>query len=64
MGIGSAMLGLPTALVVHAAVAPLIFAALSAGYFCRFADADPLATTAGFLAVVVAFDVVVFALFI
>lgn len=37
MGIGTALVGLHVALVVHAVAAPIIFAAISLVYFKRFA---------------------------
>jgi hypothetical protein len=64
IGIGFAVMSKTAALVVHAVVAALVFAALSAVYFTRFRDASPLATAASFLAVVVALDALIVAPFI
>ncbi len=61
MGFGIAYLGVQTALVVHAIAAPVFFAAISAFYFSRLAYTGPLATAAGFLAIVVFMDVFVVA---
>jgi len=64
MGIGMAVAGLETALVFHAAAAPLIFATVSAIYFNRYTCAGPLATAASFLAIVVLMDVFVVAMLV
>jgi hypothetical protein len=57
MGVGMAVVGLKVALVVHAAAAPVIFAAISLVCFKRLAYTTPLTTAAVFLAVVVIMDV-------
>ncbi|MGO9004443.1 MAG: hypothetical protein ACLQIQ_07900 [Beijerinckiaceae bacterium] len=64
IGVGFAVLTKHTALVVHAIVAPVAFAGLSYFYFTRFAYTTALATAAVFLAIVVALDVFVVALFV
>jgi len=64
MGIGMAVFGLQVALVVHAAAAPVIFAAISLVYFRRFACTTPLATAGMFLAIVALLDVVVVAMLV
>ena len=50
------------AIVIHAAAAPIIFAALAWVYFSLFGDTGPLATAAIFVAVVILLDVLVVAL--
>ncbi len=64
IGIGFAVTTQTNALIVHAIMAPLVFAGLSWVYFTRFAYTTPLATAALFLGIVVAFDLVVVAAFI
>jgi hypothetical protein len=64
MGIGTAVAGLKTALVFHAVAAPVIFIAVSAVYFSRYAYTCPLATAALFVAIVVLMDVFVVAMLI
>ncbi len=64
MGIGMAAIGLQVALVVHAAAAPVIFAALSLVYFKRLAYTTPLTTAAVFVAIVVFMDVGVVAMLV
>ena len=64
IGIGFRLMSEHGALVLHAIVAPIAFAGLSWLYFTRFAYTPPLATALLFLAIVVALDVFVVALFI
>ena len=64
MGIGMAATTLDNALVIHAAAAPVIFAAVSLLYFRRFGFLSPLQAAAAFLAVVMAMDFFVVALLI
>lgn len=64
MGIGLARTSLKRALVIHAVAAPVIFGAIAAVYFTFFGYLGPLATATGFVAVVIALDVVVVALVI
>ena len=64
IGIGFSLMTEHGALVLHAIVAPIAFAGLSWLYFTRFAYTPPLATALLFLAIVVALDVFVVALFI
>ena len=64
MGIGMAVVGLQVAIVVHAAVAPVIFAAISMVYFKHFAYTTPLTTAAVFVAIVVFMDVGVVAMLV
>lgn len=64
MGIGLAKTSPNRALVIHAVAAPIIFALISTIYFVYFAYSGALATAVGFLAVVIAMDVVVVALLI
>ncbi len=56
MGVGSALLGMRTTLVVHAIGAPVIFALLSYVYSRRFGYTSPLATAFVFLGIVVFMD--------
>ncbi len=64
IGIGFAVTTQTVALIVHAIVAPVVFAGLSWIYFTRFAYTTPLVTAALFLGIVVALDLIVVALFI
>jgi hypothetical protein len=64
MGIGMALMSLQSALIVHAVLAPVFFAALSIIYFKKFAYTKPLATAAIFLIFVVVVDFFVVALLI
>ena len=64
MGVGLSFTTLPTALAIHAVVAPIAFAAVSWVYFRYFAYTGPAATAAAFLAVVILLDVFVVALLI
>ncbi len=64
MGIGMAVASLQTALIVHAAAAPLIFAAISAIYFRLWGNWQPFAIAAAFLAVVMFMDVFVVAMLV
>ncbi len=64
IGIGFATMPEHAALVVHAIVAPVVFAGLSYFYFTRFAYTSPLVTAVSFLTIVVALDVFVVALLI
>jgi hypothetical protein len=64
IGIGFSVTTQTTTLIVHAIVAPVVFAGLSFVYFTRFAYTTPLVTAALFLAVVAALDLFVVALFI
>jgi len=58
------VLGLHAALVVHAAVAPVIFAVISLIYFKRFAYTTALTTAAAFVAIVVLMDIGVVAVLV
>jgi hypothetical protein len=53
-----------TTLLLHAALVPVIFAAISLMYFKRFGAMSPLQTASIFLAVVVTLDIFVVSLFI
>ncbi len=64
IGIGFSVTSQTMALIVHAIVAPVVFAGLSFVYFTRFAYTTPLVTAALFLAVVAALDLFVVALFV
>lgn len=64
IGIGFAVTSQTTTLVVHAIVAPVVFAGLSWVYFTRFAYTTPFVTAVLFLGIVAALDLVVVALFI
>ena len=64
IAIGFAVTTQTVALIVHAIVAPVVFAGLSRVYFTRFAYTTPLVTAALFLGIVMALDLVVVAAFI
>ncbi|MGA2311116.1 MAG: hypothetical protein ABSF87_01915 [Xanthobacteraceae bacterium] len=64
IGIGFAVTTQTVALIVHAIVAPVVFAGLSWIYFTRFAYTTPLMTAALFLGIVAALDLVIVAAFI
>ena len=64
IGIGFAVTSQTTTLVVHAILAPVVFAGLSWMYFTRFAYTTPLVTAALFLGLVATLDLVVVAAFI
>lgn len=64
MGVSMAATKLGTALVIHAAAAPFIFAGVTLVYFRRFGYWTPLNAAATFLAVVIALDLFVVALMI
>ncbi len=64
IAIGFAVTTQAVALIVHAIVAPVVFAGLSWVYFTRFAYTTPLATAALFLGIVMALDLVVVAAFV
>ncbi len=64
IGIGFAVTTQTAALIVHAIVAPVVFAGLSWIYFTRFPYTTPLVTAALFLGIVVALDLVVVAAFV
>ena len=57
MSIAMAAGPLRTALIIHAAGAPLIFATVSWAYFTRFEFSSPLRTALTFVAVVIFMDV-------
>ncbi|HSR48419.1 MAG TPA: hypothetical protein VLL77_10610 [Anaerolineales bacterium] len=62
--IGRGLTSMQTTLVVHAAGAPLIFAAISWIYFTRFGATSPLVTALAFVGIVVFLDVFLVALII
>jgi hypothetical protein len=62
IGIGMAVTTTTTALVVHALLAPVVFAGVSLRYFSQFAYPNPLFTAVAFTGVVVALDFLVVAL--
>ncbi len=64
IGVGFAVTTQTNALIVHAIVAPLVFAGLSWVYFTRFCYTTPLVTAALFLGIVAALDLLVVAAFI
>jgi len=64
IGIGFVVMTQTMALIVHAIVAPVVFAGLSWVYFTRFAYTTPLVTATLFLAVVGALDLLVVAFLI
>jgi len=61
VALGRQLLPLNQALIVHAVIAPLVFAALSWHYFKRFPFSSPLGTALAFLTVVVGLDLFVVA---
>lgn len=64
MGIGMAATTLQTALVIHAAGAPVFFAAVSSVYFRRFHYTRPLATSVIFVLFVIVVDFLIVGLLI
>jgi hypothetical protein len=64
MGIGMATMSMQTTLIVHAALAPVFFTALSVLYFSKFNYTTPLQTAIIFLLFVVLVDFFVVALLI
>ena len=64
MGIGMATMSMQTTLIVHAALAPVFFAALSFLYFSKFNYTTPLQTAIIFLLFVVLVDFFAVALLI
>lgn len=61
MGVGLSVASESTALAVHAAAAPVIFALISRLYFKRFHYMDPLQTAVLFVSVVILLDLVIVA---
>ena len=55
------VLSMPNALLVHAIVAPLVFALLSMHFFRRYPAASPRGTSLGFVGIVVGLDAFVVA---
>lgn len=64
MGLGMALTTVKHALIIHAIAAPVIFAAVSLGYFRRIRSWSPLRTAAAFTGVVITLDILVVALLI
>jgi hypothetical protein len=64
IGIGRKFTMLHNSLIAHAIAAPIIFAVVSASYFCWFGGTGPAATAAAFLAIVIFLDVFVVALLV
>jgi hypothetical protein len=62
IAVGRQILSMATTLLVHAIVAPLVFALLSMHFFRRYPAASPLRTSLGFVGIVVALDAFVVAL--
>jgi hypothetical protein len=56
IGLGRALVGIETTLIIHAFAAPLLAVLISLHYFRRFPGASALGTAAVFLAVVMALD--------
>ena len=56
MGIGRMVTTLDNALVIHAVVAPIVFALITWVYFTRFGYTSPLQTALIFVAVVIGMD--------
>lgn len=61
VGIGRRLIDMHTTLVVHAIVAPLAFAVLSALFFRQFPGSSPVRIASAFLSVVMALDVLLVA---
>jgi hypothetical protein len=61
IAVGRQILSMATTLLVHAIVAPLVFALLSMHFFRRYPAASPLRTSLGFVGIVVALDAFVVA---
>lgn len=57
MFIGMAVTSMQTTLILHAAGAPVIFAAISWIYYTRFGYTRPLTTAAAFLGMVILLDI-------
>jgi hypothetical protein len=64
MGIGMATMPLETALIVHAAAAPILFAIVSWAYFTKFRLTKPVTTAAIFVGFVILADFFVVGLLI
>lgn len=62
--VGRGLTSMQTTLIVHAAGAPIIFAAISWIYFTQFRATSPLVTALAFVSVVVFLDVFLVALII
>jgi hypothetical protein len=61
IAVGRQMMSMATTLLVHAIVAPLVFALLSLHFFRHYPAASPLRTSLGFVGIVIALDVFVVA---
>jgi hypothetical protein len=58
---GRQLLSLQNTLIVHAFVAPVVFALLTRRFFHRFPDASPLRTSLGLVGIVVGLDALIVA---
>ena len=56
IALGRQMLSMTSTLIVHAIVAPVVFALLSAHFFHRYPDAAPLRTSLTLVGVVIGLD--------
>ena len=56
IGLGRALVGIETTLIIHALAAPVLAVLISFHYFRRYPEASALATAVVFLAVVAALD--------
>jgi hypothetical protein len=61
IAVGRQILSMATTLLVHAIMAPLVFALLSMHFFRRYPAASPLRMSLGFVGIVVALDAFVVA---
>jgi succinate-acetate transporter protein len=61
IAVGRQFLSMPDTLLVHAIVAPIVFALLSTHFFSRYPAASPLGTSLGFVGIVVGLDAFVVA---
>ena len=61
IAVGRQLLSMTSTLIVHAIVAPVVFALLSSHFFRRYPDTAPLTTSLTFVGIVIGLDGVVVA---
>jgi hypothetical protein len=61
IAVGRKVLSMPHTLLIHAIVAPLVFALLSMHFFRRYPTASPIGTSLGFVGIVAGLDAFVVA---
>jgi hypothetical protein len=61
IAVGRQLLSLQNTLIVHAIVAPVVFALLARHFFHRFPDASPFRTSLGLVGTVVGLDALIVA---